>query len=336
MPDQPREVDEFGALLWRTWGELGVSTWDRAGAGTVVDPEALIVLSEAHGDQRLRHETIDWGILHAHLLSPSRLRHLGRRAGVEPALGAWLATVAAHATAVRWRTDRADALSGYVPSRASRWYGDAPVDRPAAAALRLRAYTGTSVRAEVVRALHPVALGLAEAQSALQIAGRAGTTAPGVFAILSELEQSGLLRQIGTPRRRRYEPRIDHVIARDVWHPWQSLPYGPWLEALDAVPALLTLHRAMNSTELDPSEIAAKARTYDTARGTIEALTRETPAPRPRGNAATVDAELARIGRDALARALTLLNHGHAAPQQREPPGDAGTMLAGSPWAGID
>jgi hypothetical protein len=261
VSEQQREpITDF---LWRTWGALGVSSWSDAGATTVVDPESLIALTLIAGDERLLLETADWGVSHAHLLLPRRLMSLAKEIGQGELAAAWISTVGAHSPKVAWKTDPDLAFAAYRPSGKSRAYG--AVSRPDSpgtnAALRLRAAAGASARTEVVRALHPVARGLAAEFPAAEVVWRAAVTRAQVNIALDELVGAQLVRRSGSQRRRAYAPAIvpGDPIAASAWHPWQALPYGPWREAPAICDALRRLHTALQEGGTRASAVDAVA-----------------------------------------------------------------------------
>jgi hypothetical protein len=336
MADSPAPPDVVGDLLWKAWTALGVSAWGTSNVRAVIDPEVLIVLTTLLGDERLLHETIDWGILHAHLISPTRVRHVAQSAGVVDDASAWLATVAAHATSVRWRTDRALALEGFEPTGRSRGYSDAVSDEAATSALRARALAGATTRIEAIRSFHAVLHGVESSLNAAQVAARAATSTPGVFPILRELEQAGFLSQVGTPRRRRYVPRSDHLLARNLWDSWKLLPYAPWHEASTVIPVLARLRRQLATPDTrDAVAIATAVATLNDARASIAAIVGDAAQTAPRGSTADVARGLGALVEDALSRIVEQLLNGVDRPGDRDSSAARVSASAGSPWQRI-
>jgi hypothetical protein len=331
MDDQRSLRDEVLELLWRTWGVLGVSTWSRDGATTVVDPEALIVLTCAIADTRLRDETIDWGITHAHLLAPNRIRFLARGASQETTVAPWLATVASHAPQVTWRTDAAAILDRFQPSNASRAYDEAGPTHPAIAALRARAVFGTSARGEVIRALHPVARGALGPLSTSQIAARAASSTPGILAVLNELEQAAIVHRRGSHKRRRYEPRLDDDLARAVWRPWTNVQHGPWVEASNTMPILLNAIDLLGGERVTALTLDQVRAMLDHEGASIEQLSGAPLPPLPQGGVTIVGANLLEQLTHITQRSIDRLNQGTVVQRPTALP----TADAGLPWNAI-
>lgn len=238
-----RSRTPWSELLWQAWGSLGVASWTREGIDTVVDPEALIVLTLLIGEDRLIFETVDWAILHIAVINVSRLRYLAREAGAARQAERWLATVAVHA-APTWRARVDDGFAGFSRSGKSM---PAPTAGASGAALRLRAVAGASTRAEVIRALHPNARGLEGGRSTKEIARRVGATGAQVRVALEELFRADLVRRDGTERRRVYATatRDGDAILSGVWSAWRALAWGPWRDVAIVGSALTAIDAAV-------------------------------------------------------------------------------------------
>ncbi len=65
-------------ILWRQWSAIGVSGYGRSEASTVIDPEALLLLTLTVGryDQRLFDEVLDWLAVNGDFLNVQRLQNL--------------------------------------------------------------------------------------------------------------------------------------------------------------------------------------------------------------------------------------------------------------------
>jgi hypothetical protein len=191
-------------LLWEQWTALGVSGWTlgpgaRSSDASAVDPEALILMTAAMGDDdpRLRDEATDWCISYGQYLSKARLKNL-LRIGVadESSFHGLAATVNAHAH-LGW-PDGGLAPRQYKPRARSAF-----VARGNTAAIRLRARLvfGVSARAELL-----VLLGTEPqwGSSASELAARVYYGRRNVVEALEALTLTGLVRGNDAPGGRRY------------------------------------------------------------------------------------------------------------------------------------
>ena len=174
-------------LAWSHWAELGVGGWVRRHAWQAIDLEPLIVFTAFLGerDARLRDESLDWSVANARFISAVRLRNLSRSFahGAEGA-DRYAAAVRTHA-GVQWPGE-GEPLPFQRTNRSTR----PDLSRPALIQLRLRAFTGVSARAEVLRLL------LAEParpQSASELAADTGYGKGNVAATLGALVMSGIV-----------------------------------------------------------------------------------------------------------------------------------------------
>ncbi|MCW2959670.1 MAG: hypothetical protein JWM90_57 [Thermoleophilia bacterium] len=303
------ERDPINELLWNAWGALGVSTWSVGEVQTVIDPEVLIAATATVGDERLFLETVDWGILHASLLLPHRLRRLARETDVAARVEGWIATVNAATADVSW-TAHEPPIDGFVRSGKSMRFPDHGPHAPAAAALRSRVMLGPSVRSEVVRSLHSVAVGIEPSLAAVDVAWRAASTKSQVNGALEDLVGAGLVIRQGTPKRRRYAPqgRSGDAIASGLWTPWSTYAYGPWREALRLLVLLDRIRGLAAGTATISAAVEARAHFAHAATllGSIDATW---TTDSPQGSAATVLPAAAALAADAterLADRLTL------------------------------
>ena len=148
--DSDRVQEKLLDLAWSLWTGLGLPGQIDNHFDHGIDPEALVVFTVGLGDAdpRLRNEAVDWCIRYGGLLSGARLKNLVAKAddGVRARFGEFAATVAAHSPH-RW--------SGMTEARPY-----SPRERPSIGAftrqsqmvLRLRAWAGIGVRAEIIRA----------------------------------------------------------------------------------------------------------------------------------------------------------------------------------------
>lgn len=310
---EANEQDELGTLLWRTWGALGARAWDTTAPAAAVDGEALILLTAAHGDQRLLHESIDWGIRHAHLLSAPRLRDLVRHTdprdddATSRTVDAWIATVATHATRVRWRAvDPDDVLEDFTPTSPEQWR--APTAPSAATAyLRLRALQGTTTRSDVFQALHAVATGTRAPMSTREVAAQAGAASPNVRTVLDDLVDANLVVRTGTPKRQRFEPSRADAFANAAWSVFDDVPSAPWRDATVLLVQLLALQRRVAAADGNVLVVAGARDAWARLAEQLRSLT-GVAAPMPKAGAATeVGAELVQCAADSIRQVVAAL-----------------------------
>jgi hypothetical protein len=270
-------------------------------------------MTRAMSDTRLDHETIDWGILNAHLVSPTRLRELASRMDRRSAAEEWIATVQEHARSTRWKV-QADGVDRFEPSRKSQEFDGSTVGA-AGAAIRFRALTGTAGRAEVVRAFHPVALGLESPLTVAGVAERAGLSHHQAARVLAELSASGFLVVEGG-RRRTYAPREHDQLATAFWGIWRSHNYAAWIDAANAVPQLLNM---LDATGDDPMSITAHVRWLEMHQDSLtRASGAERSAPSLHGPADDVAAHLIDVSSMYLAALLQRLDEGRGSATRDE------------------
>lgn len=184
--------DAVRDLSWSLWGELGVSTWQRAHDGWAVELEPLIAFTAfvAPDDRRLLRESVDWCVRHERFISLHQLRHVvtSQRWPFEGDIARFGATVATH-TKRKWPGIAREgpyevALSGRskLPDLAE----------PSLLQLRLRALLGVSGRAEIVRAL---VLRPAQTWTVTSIADRIAYSRRQVSLDLEMLELGGFVRR---------------------------------------------------------------------------------------------------------------------------------------------
>lgn len=280
-------------LLWRAWGALGVSSWVGQ-VDAVVDPEVLIVLTAELGDERLYLETVDWGILHASLLMPGRLRRLAARAGVEQRVGAWIATVASLSSSVAWKMNAHAPLEDFEPSRKSHSFIGTDAARPGIAALRWRSVLGTSVRSEVLRSFHPVVRGRVSSLASSDIIDDVGATKTQVNHVLDDLVDAGLVEREGSVRRRRYVPVVTarDPLANALWSSWQTYPHAPWKAAIELLPLLAHAMEPADASAKPVSAAIDAHRAFTQALPLLQGFDRELAGPVATGAAQLVAAEV--------------------------------------------
>ncbi len=209
------------ALLQSLWAELGIEGSPRHHDTHALDLEPLIVFTACCGDARLRARAIDWCVLNRRFVSISRLNHFSRRFG-EPARRAY----EGFAAAVRVNT------AGLGAPRPP--LSVAPdLRRPSLLQLRLRALTGVSARAEVLRLL------LAkrdEPVSAMALVGPAGCGKARVAEALDLLTLAGVTIAHAEGRRTVYTLTRPAEVAEAVSGVPEAFPdWGAIMRILEAI-----------------------------------------------------------------------------------------------------
>lgn len=278
------------SLLWRTWEAFGVSSWERGAPESVVDPEALIVATLVHGDQRLINEALDWSVEHATLVHVRRIRAMTATTTVAESIGTWLQDL-----------QRGDGRSGKSVGRGT------PLRRiPATAALRFRSLTGTTTRSEIVRAMHGIVAAGSGSMSAADLIDELGFTRAHVNRALAELTDAGFLEATGSPKRLRYAPRDGDLLSEAVWRPWAALPHAPWQAALRVGSTLVAARATLDTPGVDA--VGAAVEQYRSVAKELAKLVRGWYPIEPAGPASTVGPELADVVDDALTALVALLD----------------------------
>lgn len=236
-------LDEF---LWRTWGALGVSAWARRPPSTIVDLEALIVLTIVVHDERLTEATIRWARSHARILAPSRLRHLGRALDLVAETSQWLQVALADEPSLAGtRTRDGDGDGGAALPR-----------DPFASALRARAVMGSTSRSEILRVLQGVVRGHVDAVDTSELVRSAAASRRQVLDAVADLERAGIVVRRGTERRRLYAPAVGDPFAEGAWAAARQARFAPWTQIVLAVAPLVRQVSAGALTERDPGRLA--------------------------------------------------------------------------------
>ena len=258
-------LEQLLSLLWGQWDALGVQGTVTAEENSIVDPEALILLTAGMGryDARLFDEAMDWMRLHERLLNIARLQTLLKREAFSggAVLRAMAKFLGDQRSAAKWtrligdqapsgdepvplfllkdgrampfagKPDPLFAKAGFLRNRVGLRHMTRVFDpdRPANLLMRLRGLFGVSSRAEVVAflATHPYANA---AETAVQTAYLRRT----VHNTLVELNLSGCLQartQGGENRYRLNEKQWRSVMGHPL--PWRN--WGALFGALDLI-----------------------------------------------------------------------------------------------------
>jgi hypothetical protein len=208
--------------LWRQWRMVGASATTRssfASTETIVDPEALVLVSllYSHREPRLGDLIVDWATRNVDLLSVQRIRNLMQNYPAElhellESRLAWFAETAVNEGAdPRWRpllrpAEERDALLIRAGTkRAVR----APVTTPACLLLSLRLGLGVGAKADLVAFL----LGSQQTHTVRQMAQAVGYTVSASRSSVDELSEAGWLElRHGQPTQYRAQ-----------WSRWRGL-----------------------------------------------------------------------------------------------------------------
>ena len=213
MPTSLTPVDELFAAqqalneavleqLWQQWRMIGSGATTRStnpSVPTVVDPEALMLVSLLHSSQepRLGDLIVNWATHNVDLLSVQRIRNLLQTypSDVHEVLTsrlAWFAEIAVTEGAdPRWRPLMKPAQErDAVPLRAGRHRAvRAPVTAPSCLALALRLGLGVGAKADIMAFL----LGTQQAHAVRDMAHAVGYTVSASRRSVEELTEAGWL-----------------------------------------------------------------------------------------------------------------------------------------------
>lgn len=151
-------TDALLDLLWRQWHELGAPAARQKSAATrsIIDPEALVLCSLAlvEREPRLADALVSWCATNSAHLSVQRLNNLARDypVGVPAQLPGLAHVMVKAGQDFRWRSlaGAASSLPTVLIQRAPKQSTAAPLDRPSAFLLRMRAVFGLGLRADIV------------------------------------------------------------------------------------------------------------------------------------------------------------------------------------------
>jgi hypothetical protein len=223
-------------LLWKQWAALGVSAHIATGGNTIIDPEALVLMSTvfARHDARLFDEMADWLQRNGTWINVLRLTRLQREheLGEDTVLGALAEHMIKDSSHAKWKVlakappivSEAAPLFPHLPAPSRtdeifrKWgWLRPPLDlrglsrpprpnQPASFLLKLRALFGRQSRAEVFAWLltHP-------SGHPAQIARETAYFRGSVQNVLNELELSGHVFATREGREKRF------VAPRDPW-----------------------------------------------------------------------------------------------------------------------
>jgi hypothetical protein len=231
------------SVVWLQWRALGAQTATRGQARSMVDPEALVLLSLAldAAEPRLWDVMGDWAILNASLLSVQRIKNLiGHHPGdVRTRVGAFAHLVQTEAKDVRWRSLATEPLEGAGPARRTNKLRarEASFDHAAALWLRLRLALSVGIKADTMAFLLGRAGGWASGRA---IASATSYTLPAVRRAVEDLSQAGLVLS----RKRPHMAAVEYSVRHQSWGEVLGLdtavpPWRNWHERFAFVVAFL-------------------------------------------------------------------------------------------------
>lgn len=241
-------------LLWQQWSALGVAGQVSPNTRSIVDPEALLLVSTvfARHDARLFDEIFDWLLRNGEWVNALRLVRIQaeHHLGDETVLAAVADHLSEDTSHLKWRTlikikppgeppvplfphlplpNRTDskfAHWGWLrPPLESRSLSSAPrTNHPASFLIKLRALFGRQSRAEIIAWLVTH-----EAGHPAQIARETGYFRGSVQNVLNELELSGHVQASRAGREKLFVSRRDQWRFLLTWGEAQEFPrWIPW------------------------------------------------------------------------------------------------------------
>jgi hypothetical protein len=202
-------------VVWLQWRALGAQTAAKGHARSLVDPEALVLMSLTLSttEPRIRDVLADWVTLNASLLSVQRLKNLIGQStvDVQPLVGAFARLVLTEAKDVRWRSLATEAVGGAELGRRTNKLRarEASFDDAAALWLRLRLGLSVGIKADTMAFL----LGSAgDWASGREIANATSYTLPAVRRAIDDLSGAGLVVS-----RKRPQEAVEYSVRRQSW-----------------------------------------------------------------------------------------------------------------------
>jgi hypothetical protein len=230
-------------VVWLQWRALGAQTATRGHAQSLVDPEALVLMSLtlSTAEPRLRDVLADWVTLNASLLSVQRIKNLIAQSGddIQPLIGAFARLVLTEAKDVRWRSLASEAARTLGLTRRTNKLRarEASFDDAAALWLRLRLALSVGIKADTMTFL----LGGAGAwASGRAIANATSYTLPAVRRAVEDLSHAGLVLARKRPQMAAVEYSVRHQPWAHAFGLDRALPrWRNWHERFAFVAAFL-------------------------------------------------------------------------------------------------
>ena len=183
-------IEAAVSAIWQQWADLGAMAGGAASRGWLIDPEALVLASEALAPRERRlHEVMHlWVSQHADVLSAQRLTNLANVTGTlprhDPAAIAAIAMMGPNGH--RWNRLATNRLSNPASSLTPRSAPPLGLSASSTAMVRLRLAMGVGVKADALAYL----VGTANWQSVQEVTRATGYTTAGVRRGLDELAQA--------------------------------------------------------------------------------------------------------------------------------------------------
>jgi hypothetical protein len=235
IADEAREA--AASVAWRQWAELGGMASSDRRARSLVDPEALVLVSLALRDheRRLWDIAYDWALNGARLLSVQRMKNLRPMYDemTRDRLNEFAAVAAEEAGDARWSSRFFGKPARINPRRKKEWGVDLHFVGQSGLMLRLRRAFGVNVKADVLALL----IGLAGKHITVRLMARAlHYTVAGIRSAADDLGDSRLVHATRDDRPTTYTVDIS------AWKRVLELPGIPewchWNEVFAFVTAL--------------------------------------------------------------------------------------------------
>ena len=248
-------------VAWRQWHVLGAGVTASRPAASIVDPEALVLLSLSclQDEPRLGDLLHGWASKHASLSSAQRMRNLAPRfpAAARAALVNFGRIALAEHKDLRWRflADAAARGDRAWPRRERTRLATPRLKEPAALWLRLRLAIGVGVKADVLTLL----LGCErDWMSVREIATATGYTPAAVRRALDDMVSAAFAQSAGeSPERYRVEPNGWPIVLQ--------LPRGiprwcNWAGRFSLIAEFIAWEAAVRTRDVSPYAFAAYGR----------------------------------------------------------------------------
>lgn len=202
-------------VVWRQWKTIGGMTAADRRAKSLVDPEALILVSLAlsEDEPRLNDVLGDWAVINSDLISVQRTRNLSKQfVGVRSPLKAFAQTAFAEGKDHRWKALMGNGVAGLerrrsIGKQTSRAIRAQPIEAPALV-LRLRLAFGVGIKADILAFLLSTEQ---EAWASVAVISAAtGYTVAAVRKALSNLAEARFVEQMD-------DTRVEYHVNHSAW-----------------------------------------------------------------------------------------------------------------------
>lgn len=260
------------ALVWRQWRALGAAAATRAHAQTLIDPEALVLMSLVllPDEPRLADVLHDWAVYNSDLLSVQRMNNLADdypdtvEAPRAIRVGGFARVALEVGKDLRWRTlaqDESSAIAGGLPAGRTKTNKIRAIrvrfTEPAALVLRLRIGLGVGVKADLLTLL----LGIRNEWATIRdMADATGYTVAAVRRAADEMAAARLIQA------REVSP-LSYRAERDDWLRLLDLPeglplWGYWRERFACIVEFLAWAHEAQARPLSMYAFGVKGREF--------------------------------------------------------------------------